>query len=82
MTDSETREELIEEWHIWRARHVAVRHKATVADAIRFCAHLTRREYPVLNRCPGGDPWQYVRTVLLEAGAVSAIDPRAPLAAG
>ena len=79
MTSDQLRDALVEQWDEWRAGALSTGSKATVADAIRFCAHLTRRRSRLLNDCPGGDPWRHVQTVLLDAGAVVAIDPRGAL---
>jgi hypothetical protein len=77
MDSADLRDALLKEWEGWRVQSLPAGTRATVAEAIRFCAHLTRRKSGLLNHCPGGDPWQHVRTVLLDAGAVVMPDPRA-----
>jgi hypothetical protein len=79
IADIELRDALVSEWHDWRSREIGTGGRATVAEAVRFCAYLARRKSRLLDLCPGGDPWRHVQSVLLEAGAIAAIDPRNPL---
>jgi hypothetical protein len=69
--DRELQAAVFAQWHEWREREVPYQIKATVADAIRFCAFLARKRSDLLNRCPPGDPWQHVKDCLLKPGLVA-----------
>jgi hypothetical protein len=77
MTDDDFRRAIIEQWHDWRARAIPAGRRTTIADAIRFCAHLSRKKSALLDRCPGRDPWQHIGAVLLDAGVVVRPDVKA-----